>query len=390
MKETMTRRQRVLRALEHKSVDRTPIDLGMHFSSGISAFAYQRLREHLGLDAGNIEMVDMVQLLARVDEDVLERFHCDCMLLHAGWKGTKRWNPRGNYSFHIPDTAHPVLEKSGRWVMQTDGAQMIMPEGGYFFDGAWPDFHCESFECNVKRLALEAERIYKETDYFTTYMQFPAFFGDIEWMCDAITNPDAVKRENERALKAQIAQADHLLSRMGKYIQAIALNADLGNQQNPWIRQEDFLDVTAPYLRAFCRHIHQNSDVKIFMHTCGSIKELIPALIDCEVDVINPVQISARNMNPQDLKAQFGDKIAFWGGGCDTQNVLNRQTPDQVRQNVRDLMKVFAPGSGFVFNQVHNIMGDIAPENIVAMLDTAYEEAFRYGNAEIKPAHSTV
>jgi uroporphyrinogen decarboxylase len=112
------------------------------------------------------------------------------------------------------------------------------------------------------------------------------------------------------------------------------------------------------------------------MHNCGSIKPLIPILIDCGIDVLNPVQISADNMDPGELKNEFGDKICFWGGGCNTQKVLNIGTPEDVKENVSMLVNIFKPGSGFVFNQVHNIMGDIKPENIVIMFDTAYEESF--------------
>jgi uroporphyrinogen decarboxylase len=106
------------------------------------------------------------------------------------------------------------------------------------------------------------------------------------------------------------------------------------------------------------------------------MKPFFPTLIECGVDIFNPVQISAANMSPTDLKKEFGDRATFWGGGCNTQNILNSSTPEAVANNVRELVKIFKPGGGFVFNQVHNIMGDIKPENIIAMLDTAYEESF--------------
>ena len=131
-----------------------------------------------------------------------------------------------------------------------------------------------------------------------------------------------------------------------------------------------------PYYKRFCEFIHQNSDVKVFMHNCGSIRAYMPMLIDAGIDVINPVQISAAGMDPRELKREFGDKIVFWGGGCDTQNVLGVASPAEVRSHVRELISIFAPGGGFVFNQVHNIMGDVPPENVIAMLDTAYEASF--------------
>jgi uroporphyrinogen decarboxylase len=135
-RETMSSRERVLAAINHKPLDRVPIDLGMHFSTGISAFAYWNLREYLGLSTDAIEIVDMVQFLARVDEDILKRFHCDCILLKPRWKKTHRWNPRGRYVFHIPETAQPRQNERGEWVVERND-RMRMPQGGFFFDGDW-------------------------------------------------------------------------------------------------------------------------------------------------------------------------------------------------------------------------------------------------------------
>jgi uroporphyrinogen decarboxylase len=113
--------------------------------------------------------------------------------------------------------------------------------------------------------------------------------------------------------------------------------------------------------------------MKTFFHCCGSIYNLIPHLIEAGIDILNPIQTSAANMEPNRLKEQFGGRLVFWGGGCDTQRILARATPEQVRQHVRERLGTFAPGAGYVFNQVHNIQADVPPENIVAMLDAAYE-----------------
>jgi uroporphyrinogen decarboxylase len=374
--QVLTSRQRVINAIEHKPVDRVPIDLGMHYSTGISAFAYKNLREYLGLDTDKIEMVDMVQCLARVDDDILQRFHCDTILLHPGWEKTKSWQPKKGFDFIIPESSNPILQADGSYKMSYKGENLIMPKGGFFFDGGWPDFHNAPLEYTLDRTAKEAERIFKETDYFTTYMQFGAFFGEIDWLCKMMTDPDEVKEANKKMLAENKENAKAVIDRMGHYIQAIALNSDLGTQNAPWINPDVYEDVVAPFLKEFCRYIKEQSGLKIFLHSCGSIKDMIPILIDCGIDIINPVQISANNMQPEALKNIYGDNIAFWGGGCDTQNVLNNGTPSEVSENVKYLMKIFKQNSGFVFNQVHNIMGDIKPGNIVAMYDTAYKESF--------------
>ncbi len=376
--ETMTSRERVTKAIDHEPVDRVPIDLGVHFSTGISAFAYKNLKEYLGMPSDAIEMIDPVQCLARVEEDILQRFHCDCTILRPHFSGNNTWQPRKPYRFSIPDAMAPVLDERGQWLVSNQNGRMRMPKGGYFFDGDWLSFYDGSagspdFLATVR----EAERIYKETDYYTLFMEFGAYFdGSVDALCDMLTDPEEVMARNEKALTANIERAKAVIKHMGKWVQGISLNSDLGMQSGPLCNPEVHKELSAPYLKRFCDFIHENSDFQIFHHTCGSIQPMIPTLIDCGIDVLNPVQISAANMDPKTLKDRFGKDIAFWGGGCNTQAVLNMGTPEDVQKNVRELVSIFKKGSGFVFNQVHNILGDIAPENIVAMLDTAYEEAW--------------
>ena len=128
-----------------------------------------------------------------------------------------------------------------------------------------------------------------------------------------------------------------------------------------------------PHYARLCAWVHAHTRWKTFLHSCGSVYHLIPHFIEAGVDILNPVQTSAANMDPARLKREFGDRLCFWGGGCDTQRVLPTGSPEQVRAHVRERMDAFAPGGGFVFTQVHNIQGNVAPENVVAMFDAAYE-----------------
>ncbi len=376
--ETMTSRERVNRTIRREPTDRMPIDLGVHFSTGISAFAYTRLRESLGLPLDQIELVDPVQCLARVETDVLERFHCDCMLLRPRFSGRNRWQPRAPYSFVIPDEMHPVQDERGQWIVTSDKRRMRMPKGGYFFDGDWISFYDGQAESpQFKSTVQEAERIHKETGYYTIYMEFPAFFnGSVDGLCDMLTDPELVHERNEAQLAWSLSHVQAVIENMGEWIGGITVNSDLGMQGGPLCNPAVYEELSAPYLKRFCDFVHANSDYHIFMHSCGSIRPMIPTLIDCGIDILNPVQISAADMDPQTLKDQYGDKLTFWGGGCNTQAVLNMGTPEEVVENVRMLTRIFKPGGGFVFNQVHNIMGDIPVQNIIAMLDTAWEEAW--------------
>ncbi|RPJ51095.1 MAG: hypothetical protein EHM21_03540 [Chloroflexi bacterium] len=381
--ETYTSRERVIRTLNRQPVDRYPIDLGSHMSTGISAFAYWNLRKYLGLSTDRIWLPDLVQMLAYVDEDVMTRFHLDCMLLETPWPVSRRWNPRGTFGFDVPAAFDVRQNPDGDWVVRRGEESMRMPAGGYFFDGGWiSNWGDLDEEAWLACYAREAERIYKETPYATNFVGysycggFGAFFGGLDEAIAMVDDPQGVLDRHEKTLEQYLYRAGKIIDRFGGWIQLISINDDMGTQDRPMCRPSQLERFSGPYIKRFCDFIHRNSDIKVFMHNCGSIKPLIPMLIDCGVDVLNPVQISAKNMDPLQLKAEYGKDIIFWGGGCNTQNVLPSASPEEVRANVRSLTGAFKLGGGFVFNQVHNIMGDVPPENIVAMLDEAYEQSW--------------
>jgi len=380
----MTSRERVIRTLNHEPTDRMPIDLGSHMSTGISIFAYRNLKEHLGLSTENIWVPDMVQGLAYVEKEILRRFHCDCMLLEPPFKKMMAWNPRDRYKFLIPAASNPSKSADGWWTIKKEDASMRMPPGGFFFDGDWiSDWGAGSEDERIELYAEEAERIFKETEYATNFVGYSHGLGMAAYgggsIPDAILahdDPAELRAKRELHLATSIKRMGKIIDSFGKYIQLVSLADDMGTQNGPFCSPDYLEEFCIPYYRRFGEFVHAHSDIKIFLHNCGSIKPVIPSLIAAGVDVLNPVQISANNMDPRELKSAFGDKICFWGGGCDTQNVLGTGTPASVSENVRKLVKIFKAGGGFVFNQVHNIMGNVPPKNIVAMLDTAYQESF--------------
>lgn len=383
----MTSRERVIRAINHEPVDRVPIDLGSHMSTGISMFAYWNLREYLGLSTDNIRIPDMVQGLAYVDGDILERFHCDCILLEPPFPDTLSWNPRGKYRFMIPAQARPTLTGDHEWVIRKGDASMRMPADGYFFDGAWlSDWGNGTEDDRIALYAREAERVFKETEYATNLVGYSHGLGfssygagSIDDAILAFDDPKGLHERREKNLANSLRRMGKVIDSFGRYIQLVTMADDMGTQNGPMCSPGYVEEFCIPYYRRFCQFVHAHSDIKVFLHNCGSIKPLIPLLVDAGIDVLNPVQISAANMDPRDLKDQFGDTICFWGGGCNTQGVLGTGTPDAVAKNVRHLVGVFKKGGGFVFNQVHNIMGNVPPGNIAAMLDTAYAESFYDG-----------
>jgi len=155
---------------------------------------------------------------------------------------------------------------------------------------------------------------------------------------------------------------------------------DIAGQEGPLYSPDFYRSVVKPRQKKLIQHIHSLTKAKIWYHTCGSCIEYIPDLIDIGVDIINPVQISAFDMDPAKLKKQFGDRIVFWGGGIDAQHVLPFATPDLVKKEVQKSLEVFKPGGGYVFNNVHNIQSGVPAENIIAMYEAAYEFGFYHQN----------
>ncbi len=166
------------------------------------------------------------------------------------------------------------------------------------------------------------------------------------------------------------------LAKVGDLVDIVMIGDDLAGQQGPLFSPDFYRQVVKPRQKRLIQHIRSLTDAKIWYHTCGSCSTLIPELLDNGIDILNPVQISANNMAPQELKERYGGKIIFWGGGCDAQHVLPFTSPEEVTQNVRKNVETFKAGGGYVFNNVHNIQAGVPPENIVAMYDAAYEFGF--------------
>jgi uroporphyrinogen-III decarboxylase len=196
-------------------------------------------------------------------------------------------------------------------------------------------------------------------------------------MISLLTEQEWVRALYEKETEAWIENLRRYSSACGQYLEAVVVADDLGMQKGEFIKPQLFRDLIAPYYKKVFTWIHQRTKLKIFFHSCGSIYHMIPILIDCGIDILNPVQCSAANMGPSRLKEEFGSKICFWGGGVDTQKTLPFGTPEQVREEVAERVRILGKGGGFVFATVHNIQQGTPPENILAAFDTAIE-AGRY------------
>jgi uroporphyrinogen decarboxylase len=399
----MNSRERVLATLQHREPDRVPIDLGGMRSTGITAIAYNRLLKHLGIE-GMAKVADTGQQLADVEEPVRRRFRVDVAALDmvsANWVrqgcAWQPWTLSDGSPCWVPVTFNPVLDQNGDWVILGEEGEVTarMPKGGYYFDGL---SHPLSGVDTVQGLDVLAERwrpIPNEVlDYLhqqavdlyenTSYAIMGGFGGSFlesgqglrgwdVFMMDLALRPDFVERLFDLLLEGYIKNVRRYIEAVGDYVQLINVGGDLGTQNGPQLSTDMYRHFIQPRQSKLWGYIHEHSDMVIFLHSCGGIYPLIPGLIEAGVDVLNPVQTSAVGMDPVRLKREFGDRVVFWGGGCDTQSVLGNASPDEIREHVRERIRIFAPGGGFVFNQIHNIQVNVPPENVVAMLDAAYD-----------------
>jgi uroporphyrinogen decarboxylase len=384
-RETLTSRQRLVKALNHEIPDRVPIDLGGN-QTGIHKFAYEALLKHLGID-DRIVIMDAVQQLAKPCEAVLERFHVDTRYIAAGapagFPGDIVKNKRGGRLWHdfrdefgvvwsMPDdhpyymdiSHHPLAEAT-----IADLAEYPFPRG---------DDPSRFVGLRERALAIRNDTPYAVVSGIAGVVYEYCWYmrGLERWFTDLVTEPEFCAALLDRTLKFWLDWCRLFLDEVGDLVDVVMIGDDLTGQTGPLFRPAIYRAIVKPRQKQLAQYIRSRTKAKIWYHTCGSCIPYIPDLLDNGVDVLNPMQVSAKGMDPAVLKAEFGDRMAFWGGAIDTQHVLPSAPPETVREHVRRNVELWKPGGGYVFNNVHNIQAGVPPENIVAMFDAAYEYGF--------------
>jgi uroporphyrinogen decarboxylase len=181
--------------------------------------------------------------------------------------------------------------------------------------------------------------------------------------------PRQAHRFLDKLVEIHLASLEKFMAAVGPYIDIILFGDDLGMQTGPQISPAMYREFFKPRHKVLWNRARDLGNVKVMLHSCGSLRELLPDLIDTGLDAVNPVQISAAGMDAQSLKKDFGSEITFWGGGCDTREILPKSDPETVERHVEEEIRILAPGGGFIFQQVHNILADVPPENIAAMFE---------------------
>jgi len=382
----MNSRERILLTLNHKEPDRVPYDLGGTVVTGIHIQAYTNLRSWLGLPQKDISLDHMYQQLARVDEDVLHKLGVDVRNICA-FAGEEK-------------AAEPVPSEDGTYLEFYDGYGIgwrIPADGGLYYDmfhhplsGDITLEHIDSHpmpdpadSSRFEGLRTAAERILHEDQRALVagnmssgiFEQFLYTRGYMDGYMDWAGNQPRARRLLRRFADMQLAYWDKMFDTLaGLPVDVVEMSDDLAGQSNMLISPESYRQYLKPLHKEICDFIHSKSEAKIFLHSCGSVRPVIPDLIEAGFDILNPVQVNADGMDTAELKREFGSELVFWGGGVDTQSAFDaRFSPAEVRSAVRSRLADLMPGGGFVFTPVHNIQANVPPQNIMAMWETLQE-----------------
>ena len=410
----MTSRERIIAAIEHREPDRVPLDLGATPSSGISVIAYNNLKKKLGMEGGRTLVYDVVQQLAQPEKEILDRFHIDVVDVGRTFStGENDWHKievsDGSSAFY-PAWFHPEQKEDGTWYAYDSDKTLIakMPPGATFFDQTcfpWEDGYPSDYKglpeamnkvlwANLAHtpwdsagredfwdtLRANAVKLREESDRALMIVcgcnlfEWGTFLRKIDnFLMDLVLDPVNVEKLLDALMEVHLVTLKKVCDAVGDVVDIIRFGDDLGMDSGPFMAPDTYRSLFKPRHKILCDYVHKNSSMKTFLHSCGSIYRLLPDLIDAGYDVINPVQTNSAEMDPATLKKEFGADITFWGGGADTRAVLNRMSPSEVKDHVKKRLEIFAPGGGFVFNTVHNIMADVPPENIIAMFEAVEE-----------------
>ncbi len=417
----MTSRERVQMAIEHKEPDRVPLDLGACTVTGMHADTVYKLRQALHLDDPGtpVKVMEPSQMLGEIRPDLMEALGVDVAGLakpttkfgfkNADWKP---WTTFEGTPVLVPGGFNTEPDENGDILMYPGGDKSVpasarMPKGGFYFDSIVRqppidedalniEDNLEEFgpisDDDLEHLRREAERLCSETDKAILANFGGTGFGDIanvpgpgvkhpkgirdieEWYISTVTRRDYVYKVFERQCEIGIRNLERIFAAVGNRVTAVYVTGtDFGQQNGPFISVKSYRDLFKPFHREVTSWIHKNTQWKCFIHSCGSVRALLPDFIDAGFEIINPVQCSAAGMAPEELKTEFGDRVTFWGGGVDTQGTLPFGTPEEVRQEVCSRLKIFGRSGGYVFNPTHNVQARVPVENVLALYQAVRE-----------------
>ena len=411
----MNSRERVNATLNHHQPDRPAIDLGSTATSGAHVSVVSRLRRALGLDreGDRVKVVEPYQMLGEVADDLKDALGVDCAGLgmrrtlfgfeNADWKP---WVTFDGAPVLTPGKFNTDPEPNGDILMYPDGdktapASGRMPKGGLYFDtivrqpriddaNLRVEDNLEEFQQvsdeDLEYLRETSEALFRDTDYAIVGAFGGSSFGDIalvpapflknpkgirdvaEWYISTVTRREHIREIFARQCEIALRNLALIREAVGERVAAIFVTgADFGAQNAPFISPDAYRDLYKPFHREVNDWVHANTTWKNFIHSCGAVEPLIEDFIDAGFDILNPVQRSAAGMDPETLKAKYGDRLTFWGGVADTQRTLPFGDPADVAAEAREAVRIFNAGGGFVANPVHNIQAGCPTENVIEL-----------------------
>lgn len=417
----MNSRERVQRALSHQEPDRVPLDLGGSVVTGMHVSSVYLLRQALQLDEPGtpVKVVEPYQMLGEIKPDLIDSLGVDVVSIDPlknffGFKneGWKTWTTFDGTPVLVPEAFNTEPETDGDLLQYPEGDKSVpasgrMPQGGWYFDAIERQPLLDEDSLNVKDnleefgpisgeeltfIERETKRLYEGTDKAILANFGGTSFGDIamvpamgikhpkgirdtvEWYISTLARRDHVYKIFESQCDIALENLPKIYEVVGNRVTAIFLTGtDFGAQTGLLISPRDYRELYKPFHTRVNSWVHKNTLWKTFIHSCGSNRALYPDMIDAGFDILNPVQTSAAHMDPVELKREFGTKVTFWGGGVDTQRILSFGTPDEVRQNVHERLRIFAPEGGFVFAAIHNVQPKVPIENLLALYETVKE-----------------
>ena len=417
----MNARERIQTALAHQEPDRVPLDLGSSPTTGMHVSSVYLLRQALHLDPPGtpVKVTEPYQMLGEIAPDLMDALGVDVVGLSnpntmfgyplAGWKP---WTFFDGTPVLVPGDFNTQPEPNGDILMYPEGDTSAppsgrMPSGGFYFDAIVrqpeldedhldPADNCEEFqlvsEADLDFYEKEAERLFTHTDRAILANFGGTGFGDIalvpavqlkdprgirdmeEWYMSTVMRRDYIWAVFEKQCEIGLENLKRIYQRVGDKVSVVYISgADFGAQNGPFISPKAYRDLYQPFHKIINNWVHENTGWKSFIHSCGSVVKLIPDFIESGFDVLNPVQTSATGMEAEGLAERFGDQVTFWGGGVDTQQVLPFGTPEEIKAQVHERMKIFGRDGGFVFNPIHNVQAEVPVENLLALYEAVTE-----------------
>lgn len=413
----MTPRERVQQAVNHQE-GKVPVDFGGSTNTGIHCRLVGQLRDYYGLEKRPVKVVEPYQMLGSIDDDLKDAIGSDTAPLwipttmfgfdNVDWKA---WQTPWGQDVLVPGAFNTTVDTNGDLLIYPEGdldaaPSGRMPVGGDFFDAIMrqqpidenhlnPEDNLEEFRPVTQEtldfLKSEMDAL-KDSDRYIfgnfggtglgdialvpgPHMKHPKGIRDIqEWYISTVTRRDYIRRVFSRQVDIALENLAKIYEVVGDMPGVVYIcGTDFGTQTSTFCSPQTYKELYHPYYKKMNDWIHQHTAWKTFKHCCGAVEHFMPLFIDSGFDVINPVQCSAKGMDPKILKERYGDHLVFWGGGVDTQKTLPFGTPEQVREEVLSRCAVFSPGGGFVFNTIHNVLPNTPVENFVAMIDAIRE-----------------